>query len=135
MIARSGETHVKVLSRSYVMPVPLRAEMLEHFGSAMTNLASTLHYNMDPNSPGKRLERSVFPDGGLPEEFLEEFTEYVRERGRAMLSEVDDWLADLARRSVKNPGTRVPTGVSVYHYVAPAEAQIILNKQVIQADS
>ena len=73
MIGRSGDTHVKVLSRSYVMPEPLSAEMLEHFGGAMTNLASTLHFNMDPNAPGKRLEKSVFPDGGLPEEFLQEF--------------------------------------------------------------
>jgi hypothetical protein len=131
VIARSGDTHVKVLSRSYVMPEPLSAEMLEHFGSAMTNLASTLHFNMTPNSPSKRLERSVFPGEGLPEEFAQEFDSYVRERAHAMLSEVDDWLADLARRPLKNPKARIATGVSVFQYVAPADARIILTKYVI----
>jgi hypothetical protein len=131
VIARSGDTHVKVLSRSYVMPEPLSAEMLEHFGIAMTNLASTLHFNMTPNSPTKRLERSVFPGEGLPEEFAQEFDAYVRERSHAMLSEVDDWLADLARRPLKNPTARIETGVSVFQYVAPSDARIILNKHVI----
>jgi hypothetical protein len=131
VIARSGDTHVKVLSRSYVMPEPLSAEMLEHFGIAMTNLASTLHFNMTPNSPTKRLERSVFPGEGLPEEFAQEFDAYVRERSHAMLSEVDDWLADLARRPLKNPTARIETGVSDFQYVAPSDARIILNKHVI----
>jgi hypothetical protein len=131
VIARSGDTHVKVLSRSYVMPEPLSAEMLEHFGIAMTNLASTLHFNMTPNSPTKRLERSVFPGEGLPEEFAQEFDAYVRERSHAMLSEVDDWLADLARRPLKNPEARIETGVSVFQYVAPSDARMILTKHVI----
>jgi hypothetical protein len=135
VIARSGDTHVKVLSRSYVMPEPLSAEMLEHFGSAMTNLASTLHFNMTPNSPSKRLERSVFPGEGLPEEFVQEFDSYVRERAHAMLSEVDDWLADLARRPLKNPKARIATGVSVFQYVAPSDARIILTKHVISDGS
>jgi hypothetical protein len=135
VVARSGETHVKVLSRSYVMPEPLSAEMLEHFGSAMTNLASTLHVNMTPNSPVKFLERSVFPDAGLPAEFRQEFDTYVRERAHAMLTDVDDWLADLARRPAKNPTDRIPTGVSVYQYVAPPDARIILNKYVIPDDT
>jgi hypothetical protein len=130
VIARSGETHVKVLSRSYVMPEPVSAEMLEHFGISLTNLASTLHFNMTPNSKAKRLERSVLPDDGLPEELLQEFDAYVRERAHAMLSEVDDWIADAGRRQIRNPTVRVNTGVSVYHYVATPEPRIILNKHI-----
>jgi hypothetical protein len=131
VIARSGETHVKVLSRSYVMPEPLSAEILEHFVISMTNLASTLHFNMTPDSKLKRLERSVFPDEGLPAELFQEFEAYVRERSHAMLSEVDDWIADAARRSIKNPKVRIVTGVSVYQYVATPEPQIFLNKHVV----
>src|SRR5688572_10811549 len=131
VIARSGETHVKVLSRSYVMPEPLSAEMLEHFGMSMTNLASTLHFNMTPDSRAKRLERSVFPDEGLPEELVPEFEAYVRERAHAMLSEVDDWIADTARRPIKNQNARVTTGVSVYQYVATPEPRIALSKHVV----
>jgi hypothetical protein len=134
VVSRSGETHVKVLSRSYVMPEPLSPAMLEHFGSSMTNLASTLHFNMTPQSPGKRLERSVFPDEGLPEELFQEFDAYVRERGNAMLSEVDDWIADAARKPIRNPGARIATGVSVYHYVATPDPRIILTKHVISTD-
>ncbi len=135
VISRSGETHVKVLSRSYVMPEPLSAEMLEHFGISMTNLASTLHFNMTPNSKAKRLERSVFPDEGLPEELFNEFDAYVRERAHAWLSEVDDWIADASRRPIKDPSARVSTGVSVFHYVATPEPRIILNKHVAPSET
>jgi hypothetical protein len=132
VIARSGDTHVKVLSRSYVMPEPLSPAMLEHFGTSMANLASTLEFNMTPNSRSKRIERSVSLGEGLPEEFFQEFEAYVRERGHAMLSEVDDWLAATARRPTQNPKARVATGISVYHFVAPTDARIALNQHVIQ---
>ena len=135
VIARSGDTHVKVLSRSYVMPEPLSPEMLEHFGKSMTNLASTLHFNMTPNSTSKRLERSVFPAEGLAEELFQEFDAYVRERSHVMLSDVDDWLAAAARRQIKNPKARIATGVSIYHYVAPADARILPEEYVIPSES
>jgi hypothetical protein len=130
MIAKSGETHVKVLSRSYVMPEPLSSEMLEHFGSAMTNLASTLDFNMTPDQKAKRLERSVFPDDGLPEELRTEFDQFVRERAQELISDVDDWLAAAARRPIKNPAQRANTGVSVFQYVTPADQRIELEKHV-----
>ena len=131
MIARSGDTHVKVLSRSYVMPEPLSSEMLEHFGSAMTNLASTIDFNMTPAQKAKRLERSVFPDDGLPEELREEFDQFVRERAQELISDVDDWLAAAARRPIKNPSQRANTGVSVFQYVTPPDQRIELEKHVI----
>src|SRR5688572_23218669 len=62
MMVRSGDTHVKVLSRTFVSPEPMSAEMVEHFGTAMRNLASTLDFNMTPAQKKKRIERSVFPD-------------------------------------------------------------------------
>jgi len=130
MIVKSGDTHVKVMSRSYVMPEPLSSEMLEHFGSAMTNLASTLNFNMTPSQASKRLERSVFPDDGLPDELREEFDQFVRERAQALISEVDDWLAAAARRAIKNPSKRTNTGVSVFQYVTPSDQRIDLKKHV-----
>jgi len=135
VIARSGDTHVKVLSRSYVMQKPLSPEVLEHFGKSMTNLASTIHFNMTPNSQTKRLERSVFPGEGLAEELISEFDAYVRERAHSMLSDVDDWLAAAARRPTKNPEARIATGVSVYHYVAPSDARVDLSRHVILDES
>lgn len=131
MIIKSGDTHVKVLSRTFVSPEPMSAEMLEHFGMTMRNLASTLNFNMTPSQTKKRLERSVFPDDGLPNEFLDEYDAFVRERAQQLISEVDDWLADVARRPVKNPNDRTNLGVSVYQYVVPIDQQIDLSKQVI----
>jgi hypothetical protein len=117
------------------MPEPLSPEMLEHFGNSMTNLASTLNFNMTPTSKSKRMEKTVFAGEGLPEEFFQEFDAYVRERGHAMLSEVDDWLAALARRPMRNPEARVVTGISLYHFVAPADARLALKQHVIQSES
>ena len=130
MIAKSGDTHVKVMSRSYVMPEPLSPEMLEHFGSAMTNLASTLNFNMTPSQKSKRLERSVFPDDGLPDELREEFDQFVRDRAQELISDVDDWLAAAARRPIQNPTKRTNTGVSVFQYVTPTDQRIELEKHV-----
>ncbi len=131
MMVRSGDTHVKVLSRTFVSPEPMSAEMLEHFGTAMRNLASTLNFNMTPAQKTKRLERSVFPDDGLPNEFLEEYDAFVRERAQQLISEVDDWLAAAARRPIQDPSSRTNLGVSVYQYVVPADQKIELGKQVI----
>jgi hypothetical protein len=131
MMVKSGDTHVKVLSRTFVSPEPMSPEMLEHFGSTMRNLASTLNHNMTPAQTRKRLERSVFPDDGLPDEFLDEYDEFVRERARQLISDVDDWLADAARRPITNPASRTNLGVSVYQYVTPTEQKIDLKNQVI----
>lgn len=131
MIARSGDTHVKVLSRTYVMPEPLSPAVLEYFGSAMTNLASTLNFNMTPDQKEKRLEKTVFPDDGLPEELIGEFDQFIRERTAELISDVDDWLAAAARRPIANPSQRVVTGLSMFHYVTKPESRIELDKHVI----
>jgi len=104
--------------------------MLEHFGSAMTNLASTLNFNMTPAQKTKLLERSVFPDDGLPEELRAEFEQFVRERAQELISDVDDWLAAAARRPIKNPEQRTNTGVSVFQYVRPPDQRIEIDKHV-----
>jgi hypothetical protein len=130
MIVKSGDTHVKVLSRTFVSPEPMSPEMLEHFGTAMRNLASTLNHNMTPAQKVKRLERSVFPDDGLPNELLDEYDAFVRERAQQLISDVDDWLA-AARRPIQNAEPRTNLGVSVYQYVVPTEPRIDLKKQVV----
>lgn len=131
MMVKSGDTHVKVLSRTFVSPEPLSAEMLEHFGMAMRNLASTLDFNMTPHRLKKRIERSVFPDDGLPNELLDEYDAFVRERAQQLISDVDDWLAAAARKPISNPADRTKLGVSVYQYVVPTEQLIDLKAQVI----
>jgi hypothetical protein len=130
MISKSGETHVKVLSRTYVMPEPLSPEMLEHFGSAMRNLAATLNFNMTPGQKSKRLEQTVFPEGGLAEELLSDFDQFVRDRTKEFISDVDDWLVEASRKPVKNPSQLAATGVSIFHFVAKPEPRIELERQI-----
>jgi Family of unknown function (DUF6502) len=131
MIVKSGDTHAKVLSRTYVSPEPMSAEMLEHFSTAMRNLASTLDFNLTPGQTNKRIERTVFPDGGLPNELVPEYDAFVRERAQQLISDVDDWLAAAARRPISKPADRTSLGVSVFQYVAPVEQRIDLRNQVI----
>ena len=112
------------------MPEPLSPEMLEHFGSAMRNLASTLNFNMTPAQTAKRLEQTVFPEGGLPEELLADFDGFVRERTKEFISDVDDWLVEASRKPVKNPSQLANTGVSIFHFIAKPEARIELDKHI-----
>ena len=77
------------------------------------------------------MNRVVFPDDGLPEELLGEFDVFVRERARELISEVDDWLAAAARRSVNKSANHVVTGLSIFHYVSKPEKKIELEKDVV----
>jgi hypothetical protein len=52
-----------------------------------------------------------------------------------MLSEVDDWLAAVARRPIQHPKARIATGISVYHFIAPTDARLVLSEHVIQDES
>jgi hypothetical protein len=131
MIVKSGETHVKVMSRTYLSPQPMSAEMLEQFGSAIRNLSSTIDHNMTPAQKTKRIERSVFPDDGLPDELIDEYDSFVRERAAQLISDIDDWLAAAARRPLANPSRRTKLGVSVFQYVAPADQPLDIANQVI----
>ncbi len=115
----SMDRSVKVLSRAYVVPEALSAPMLEHLGSTIANLASTIEFNMATEGDDKRLERSVFADRGLPEAAIPRFDAFIRSRVSKLMLEVDDWFGDLAK---KEPETlvgpnRVDTGLTIFHYL------------------
>jgi hypothetical protein len=128
VVVRSGDNFLKVTTREYVVPEPLSGAMLEHFGNSMMSLASTLEYNMNPANDQKRLERSVFPDGGLPHSLIPEFESYMRERAKDFLAEVDDWLASARRKAKPDSGPPVTTGVSLFHYVKQKDPEIDLTR-------
>ena len=119
VVSGSMERSVKVLSRTYVVPEAFSAPMLEHFGSTLANLASTLEFNITSENDEKRLERTVFPDRGLPEATLPRFEAFIRERVASLMEEVDDWLGDLSKNepeSVNGPNP-VDTGLTIFQYV------------------
>ncbi|HNR22244.1 MAG TPA: DUF6502 family protein [Steroidobacteraceae bacterium] len=124
IVAGSMERSVKVLSRTYVVPEAFSAPMLEHFGSTLANLASTLEYNITSENDEKRLERSVFADRGLPEAILPRFEAFMHERVAQLMEDIDDWLGDLHKNepaALDGPNP-VDTGLTIFHYVRSQKA-------------
>jgi hypothetical protein len=122
VVHRSGEKYFKVLSRTFVMPEPMSAATLEHFGNTMAMLADTIQHNIERSDAPKRLERSVYADNGLEPELLPEFDRFARERVQQLIADIDDWLAkrspsDLDRKDLVN------TGISIFHYISAAPPQ------------
>lgn len=119
VVAGAIERSVKVLSRAYVVPEAFSAPMLEHFGSTLANLASTLEFNITSENDEKRLERSVFADRGLPPKLLPRFDTLIRGLVAKLIEDIDDWLGDLHKNEpeeLRGPD-RVDTGLTIFHYV------------------
>lgn len=119
IVAGAIERSVKVLSRAYVVPEAFSAPMLEHFGSTLANLASTLEFNITSENDEKRLERSVFADRGLPSNLLPRFDALIRGLVAKLIEDIDDWLGDLHKNEpeVLRGPDRVDTGLTIFHYV------------------
>jgi len=118
IVQRVGDDHVKVLSRTYVVDDPLSPEMLEYFGNAMTDLATTIQHNMASEAPAKRLERSVFADHGLRPGQLPAFEKFARARVQQLIVDVDNWLANESKRDgTHEEGEVVDVGINVFQYV------------------
>lgn len=129
VVTGSVDRSVKVLTRAYVVPEPMSASMLEHFGSTIANLASTLEFNIT-EAGEKRIERSVFADRGLPEDMIPQFDAYVRTRVDKLIEDIDDWLGDMAKQPPPKGTTRVDTGLTVFHYVRSRAADPPLSSVV-----
>lgn len=119
VVVGSAEKSVKVLSRAYVVPEPLSAPMLEHLGTTLANLASTLEFNNDADADGKRLEKSVLADRGLPTVVLPRFDAFIRVKIDKLIEDIDDWLGDLNKTepNLANEKERMDTGLTFFHYV------------------
>lgn len=118
-VVHSGEKHFRAVARWFVHPNALTAHRLDNFGHALTQLAQTMEYNLNPaNAERKRLERFVFADKGLRRELLPSFAAHARGRAIQFLSDVDDWIAHSGGKELS--GARVEAGVNVFLYVEAA---------------
>lgn len=115
-LVRVGRSHFKTSSRSLLFMDELTPQALDYFGRVMTDLASTLRFNMTVKNEEKRLQRSVFPEGGIPEEALPEFEAMVKDRANALLIEIDDWLSQNNFRWVDRTNT-VNCGLTLFYYM------------------
>jgi hypothetical protein len=127
----SGNTHIRAVSRALKPVEEMSAAQLEFFGNALTRLADTVQFNMDPTNANKRLEQSVISDHGLPKEIVPVFEKYVRERVMELLFEIDNWLSPYSTKDnpLSEPAERV--GVAVFQFVdRPPDRQPMKDKVV-----
>lgn len=117
LVTQVGEMHFKAGTRSYLFADIMSPQALEYFGKAMADLAHTLEFNMAVRGEGKRLQRSVVADGGIPDYALPEFESLLKDRVQALLVEVDDWLSQNSSRWADRTNV-VSTGLTVFHYVS-----------------
>jgi hypothetical protein len=84
---------------------------------------------MKTEGEGKRLQRSVVADGGLPDYALPEFEALLKDKVQKLLIDVDDWLSNNKIHWVQ-PGRMVQTGLTVFHYVTePYDARPLSSLQ------
>ncbi|MBK6673077.1 MAG: hypothetical protein IPG49_06145 [Proteobacteria bacterium] len=114
-----GDRHFRASARSFLLPDIMTPQALEYFGRTITDLANTIEFNMKTDGEGKRLQRSVVADGGLPDYALPEFEALLKEKVQKLLLDVDDWLSSNKVHWVQ-PGRTVQTGLTVFHYVTEA---------------
>ncbi len=113
-----GNGYFRALTRSYV-PEQLSAESIRRFAHVVHNVTETLELNLRTNvDDGRRIERTVFADFGLPRSELESFDRYVRERGQIFADDIDNWLSG---RSIQGQTDVVQTGIGFYHYIVNEE--------------
>jgi hypothetical protein len=125
----SGDTHVRTVSRAFIPVEAMSPAQLEFFGNALTRLAGTLQYNLDRANTGKRLERSVQSDRGLPIDVVPVFEKHVRERVTELLTDLDNWLSPYSAQ-VK-PGVEIQkVGLAVFQFVDPAPDTASLKEKV-----
>ena len=118
-VVQSGERLLRAVTRCFIWPQGGAASM-EHFGSALTQLVETHEYNFNcTHTEGKRLERSVFADQGLPEKLLPDFQAHAQERADRLLFDLDDWLARSPDADAGDLGPRVTAGINVFLYADP----------------
>jgi hypothetical protein len=117
LVIKAGDRFIRAGSRYYIMNEPLTAAQLEYFGRAMTRLAATLQYNMDPVNEAKRFERCVTAEKGLPLSAMPEFEAYARERANTLLVDLDDWLGSFVAKSEPVASDRINTGLNIFLFV------------------
>lgn len=120
VVSRSGEHHLKVLSRTFLVPEPMSPVLLEYFGNTITDLSTTLEFNMNPKNPSKRLQRSVYADRGLTKAQIAEFEPFAKAKAQEFMVDIDNWLADTSTKFRMGDDPVYQVGLSVFQYVRPA---------------
>lgn len=122
----SGSSRIRALSRFYIWSRG-NVSGFEYFGSTLARMIETHEHNLtSASNEGKRLERSVFADHGLPPHLLPKFQLFATERASQFLCELDDWLGENASSDLYQSSRRVDVGLNLFFYVeSPADAEAL----------
>lgn len=134
VVAKSGERHLKVLSRTFLVPEPMSPVLLEYFGNTITDLTTTLEFNMNPSNQAKRLQRSVYADRGLTKAQIADFEPFAKAKAHEFMVEIDNWLADTSSKIRFGDDPIYEVGLSVFQYVRPGTEAPIESLIDLQAD-
>lgn len=133
IVVQTDSGWYKVVRREYV-PESLAPDFLERFGIQIRNFIQTLEHNMLKSAPGKgRFERTVVADNGLRKQDLPGLDAYVRERGQAVLEDLDNWMAQQKSPNREKGDVVVQTGIGIYHYVVREDDEPKSLKRLLEA--
>ncbi len=120
-VLRASEKRFRPASRFLMSTDPASPRLIERFGMKVSQLATTLEYNMDPAHTQKRLDRQVYADRGLPLDLVPAFESYARAKSARFLTELDNWLTSHCEFSPETPSNcdhrQIDTGVNVFLYI------------------
>ena len=134
-VVLSGETHLRAVSRALMPVEEMSPAQLEFFANALTRLADTVQFNIDPKNTVKRLEQSVISDHGLPPEIVPVFEKYVRERVMELLFEIDNWLSPYSTKESPHAEPPERIGLAVFQFIdRPPDRQPMKDKVVPNAN-
>jgi hypothetical protein len=107
-----GDNGLLAPQRRYHMPGNMDVGNLRFFGTNLFDHAQTLSNNLSDDGSPKRLEGFAI-DHRVRSDAVEEFRDFVDERGQKFLEEIDDWLT---RHQVESPGLAdsVRLGLGIY---------------------
>lgn len=118
-IVRAGEKRFRPISRFLMSPDPTSPRLIERFGVTLSQLATTLEYNMDRDRSERLLERRVSAARGLPPELVPAFEKYARGKAADFLLELDNWLASQNESEFLDADGRIDAGVNVFFFIEP----------------
>ena len=113
----SGNNRIRAVTRFYIWTRG-SASGIDYFGATLARMIQTHEHNLtSASNEGKRLERSVFADRGLPRQLLLKFHEFATDRASQFLCELDDWLGENAPSNLYESSPRTDIGVNLFFYV------------------
>lgn len=117
-VTREGDRLSLVVS-GYV-PIEDIRENLRIFGTAASDLLTTMDHNIGREEPGPFLQRTVSYNHIAPED-LETVRQRCREEGEALLIKVNEWLSEFERdpEGIKGTSAQFRAGLGIYYLEGP----------------